>query len=157
MFWLDRVTRSVSLHYLGSQIGTFEIIYPNLLFISQINLFKYLLSTYYVSGNVINNGRHRAPLRCAQEMRRPRPRETRKLPNGHKTPGLVQESWIPFQCYLPQCEKTCWRDFPGSPVVKNLPSKVGDAGSIPDQGTKIPHATGQLSSYATTTEPAHHN
>ena len=32
-------------------------------------------------------------------------------------------------------------DLPGGPVVKNLPPKAGDAGSIPDQGTKIPHAT----------------
>ena len=34
------------------------------------------------------------------------------------------------------------RDFPGGPVVKNLPSNVGDAGSIPGRGTKISHATG---------------
>ena len=36
------------------------------------------------------------------------------------------------------------RDFPGGPVVKNLPSNAGDAGLIPGQGTKIPHAAGQL-------------
>ena len=36
-------------------------------------------------------------------------------------------------------------DFPGGPVVTNLPSNEGDAGSIPGQGTKIPHAAGQLS------------
>ena len=41
--------------------------------------------------------------------------------------------------------------FPGSPVVKNLPSNAGDMGSIPGQGTKIPHAAGQLSPRATTT------
>ena len=59
------------------------------------------------------------------------------------------------------------QDFPGGPVVKNLPSNAGDAGSIPGQETKIPHALGQLilrgnywacmpqldSSLATTTEP----
>ena len=28
-------------------------------------------------------------------------------------------------------------DFPGGPVVKNLPFKAGDDGSIPGQGTKI--------------------
>ena len=33
-----------------------------------------------------------------------------------------------------------YRDFPGGPVVKNLPSNAGDAGSIPVRGTKIPHA-----------------
>ena len=40
-------------------------------------------------------------------------------------------------------------------MVKNPPSNAGDAGSIPGQGTKIPHAAGQLSPSATTTEPAH--
>ena len=44
------------------------------------------------------------------------------------------------------------RDFPGGPVVKNPPYNAGDAGSIPGQGTKIPHAAGQLSRLATTTE-----
>ena len=43
-----------------------------------------------------------------------------------------------------------WRDFPGGPVVKNLPSNTGDVGSIPGWGTKIPHATGQPSLHATT-------
>ena len=43
---------------------------------------------------------------------------------------------------------------PGGPVVKNLPSSTGDAGSIPGQGAKIPHAAGQLSLCATATEPA---
>ena len=46
------------------------------------------------------------------------------------------------------------RDLPGGPVVKNLPSNAGDAGLIPGWGTKIPHAMGQLSSRATTTELA---
>ena len=44
------------------------------------------------------------------------------------------------------------RDFPGSPVVKNPPYNAGDTGSKPGQGTKIPHAAGQLSPRATTTE-----
>ena len=44
------------------------------------------------------------------------------------------------------------RDFPGGPVVKNPPYNAGNAGSIPGQGTKILHATGQLSLRATTTE-----
>ena len=43
-------------------------------------------------------------------------------------------------------------DFPGGPVVKNLPSNAGDAGSIPGWGTKIPHAAGQASLRTTTTE-----
>ena len=37
-------------------------------------------------------------------------------------------------------------------MVKNLPYNAGDAGSIPGQGTKIPHAAGQLSPHATATE-----
>ena len=43
-------------------------------------------------------------------------------------------------------------DFPGGPVVKNLPYNAEDAGSIPGQGTKIPHAVRQLHPRATTTE-----
>ena len=31
-------------------------------------------------------------------------------------------------------------DFPGGPVVKNLPSNTGDMSLIPNRGTKIPHA-----------------
>ena len=37
------------------------------------------------------------------------------------------------------------RDFPGGPVVKTLPSHAWGRGSISGKGTKIPHATGQLS------------
>ena len=32
-------------------------------------------------------------------------------------------------------------DFPGGPVIKNLPSNAGDMGLIPGQRTKIPQAT----------------
>ena len=44
------------------------------------------------------------------------------------------------------------RDFPGGPVVKNLPYSAGDVDSIPGQGTKIPHVAGQISPRTTTTE-----
>ena len=44
-------------------------------------------------------------------------------------------------------------DFPGGPLVKNLPCNTGDMGSIPGGGTKIPQASGQLLS----PEPGHHN
>ena len=44
------------------------------------------------------------------------------------------------------------RDFSGGPVIKNPPYNAGEAGSIPGRGTKIPHAAGQLSLRATTTE-----
>ena len=48
-------------------------------------------------------------------------------------------------------------DFPAGLVVKNPPYNAGDAGLIPGQGTGIPHATGQLSPRATTTELARLN
>ena len=44
------------------------------------------------------------------------------------------------------------RDFSGGPVVKNPLSKAGDVGLIPGQETKIPYATGQLSSCSAATE-----
>ena len=49
------------------------------------------------------------------------------------------------------------RDFPGAPVVKNLPSSAGDAGWIPVWGTKILHVTGQLCPLATITKHRHFN
>ena len=42
-------------------------------------------------------------------------------------------------------------------MVKNPPYNAGDMGSIPGEGTKIPHAAGQLSPRATTIEPTHLN
>ena len=42
---------------------------------------------------------------------------------------------------------------PGGPVVRNLLSNAEDAGLIAGQGTKIPHALGQLSPRAPTAEP----
>ena len=59
------------------------------------------------------------------------------------------------QINLDSTWKSETRDFPGGPVVKNLPSNVGDAGLIPGRGTKIPHAVGQLSLRAP--EPVRHN
>ena len=44
------------------------------------------------------------------------------------------------------------QDFPGGPMVKNLPYNAGDMGSIPGQGTKIPHAGEQLSWCLTSAE-----
>ena len=43
--------------------------------------------------------------------------------------------------------------LPGGPVLKNQSSNAKDISSIPGWGTKIPHATGQQTSCATTTEP----
>ena len=47
-------------------------------------------------------------------------------------------------------------DFLGSPVINNPPSNAGDVGLIPGRGTKIPHATEQLSQNTVTAEPSHH-
>ena len=38
-----------------------------------------------------------------------------------------------------------FRVFPGGPMVENPTCNIGDIGSIPSRGTKIPHAVGQLS------------
>ena len=64
---------------------------------------------------------------------------------GQQQVGRAEADFIP---------KSGMGDFTDlSPVVTNLPSSVRDAGSIPGWGTKIPHATGQLSPCAATTEP----
>ena len=44
------------------------------------------------------------------------------------------------------------KDFTGGPVVKNPPPNVEDVALIPGQGTKIPHAVGQLSLCTTNRE-----
>ena len=47
--------------------------------------------------------------------------------------------------------KNVWMGgFSGGSVVKNPPCNVEDMGSIPDWGTKIPHAEEQLSPWAKT-------
>ena len=53
-------------------------------------------------------------------------------------------------CSLTKKNNNNNRNFPGGPVVKNPPSNAGDVGSIPGPGSKIPHATEQLSPYITT-------
>ena len=50
------------------------------------------------------------------------------------------------------------RDFPGGPVVKNLPCNARDTGLIPGQRTPKSHMPEeQLSLQARTTEPEHHS
>ena len=49
--------------------------------------------------------------------------------------------------------RNLYRDFSGGPVVKNLPYNAGNTSSIPGRGTKIPHATGQLSLRAAAKKP----
>ena len=47
------------------------------------------------------------------------------------------------------------RDLLGGPGVKNPPSNAGDAGFVPGQGTKIPHASGQRSPCAIARKSLH--
>ena len=42
-------------------------------------------------------------------------------------------------------------------MVKNSPCNAGDAGLIPGQGTKMPHAREQLTPCTATKEPEHHS
>ena len=56
-------------------------------------------------------------------------------------------SFYHFYCFI-CCNSINIKNF-SSPVVKNLPCNAGDVGLIPSEGTKIPHASGQLSPLAT--------
>ena len=47
-------------------------------------------------------------------------------------------------------------DFPGAPMVKNLPCNVEDKGSISSEEAKIPQAVDQLSPHAATRNFRHH-
>ena len=63
---------------------------------------------------------------------------------------------------VPECEvvpesELRQGDFPGGPVVKNLPSNAGNTGLIPGRGTKILHIVGQLNLCATTREAVPYN
>ena len=69
------------------------------------------------------------------------------LASGSSGHSLVCDSIAPT--FIWHC-----RDFPGGPVVKNSPSNAGYVRFSPGQGTKIPHAAGQLSSRAL--EPVRH-
>ena len=46
-----------------------------------------------------------------------------------------------------------FRDAPGGPLAKNRPCGAGHVGTIPGQGTRNPHAAGQLGPHTTTAEP----
>ena len=52
-------------------------------------------------------------------------------------------------------EVSFW-NFSGGLLVENLPSSAGDVGSVPNQGSMIPHATERLS-VCTTRKSAHRN
>ena len=59
----------------------------------------------------------------------------------HSTPNTLSRSSMHFVEL-----KMKFRDFPGGPVDKNPPANAGDPSLFPGPGTRIPHATGQLSS-----------
>ena len=62
----------------------------------------------------------------------------------HKVNKLLRDSpsaQLPFRVvsnYL--CKNGCLRDLPDGPAFGSLPSNPGAAGSIPGQGTQIPHS-----------------
>ena len=61
---------------------------------------------------------------------------------------------IPCPCPRRKVNQIPWLyDFPGDPMVKNLPANAADKGSIPGWGSKMPYAVGPLSPHATVTEP----
>ena len=61
-------------------------------------------------------------------------------------PARLLHPWdFPGKNTLVTATKTSFWDFCSSPMVKNSPSNTGEAGLIPGQETKIPHAEGQLS------------
>ena len=60
----------------------------------------------------------------------------------------MEISWC-FNLYLNEYR---W-DFPGGPVVKNMPRNARSVGSVPGRGTKVTHALRQLSLQDATTEP----
>ena len=59
---------------------------------------------------------------------------TKGLCRKHVITSKKADLFISHRAYKARGSGTC-----GSPVVKNLPASVGDADSIPGQGTKIPH------------------
>ena len=67
--------------------------------------------------------------------------------------------YIVHQLYLELFEKikNASEGFPGGPVVKNPLWNLGNTGSIPGQGTKVPQTTEQLSLSTATSGSVHHN
>ena len=71
--------------------------------------------------------------------------------SGMAGPGLGESSKaVSLGIKFKSAWKTINKDFPSGPMVKNPSSDAQDVGSIPGWGTKIPHATGQLSLCAST-------
>ena len=65
--------------------------------------------------------------------------------SSRKNKSILQTlkiTWKTPSSYIWLCDDTRLQGFPGGPLVETLPSNVGDMGSIPGWGTKIPHAVG---------------
>ena len=56
--------------------------------------------------------------------------------------AFLRKCWI-IRINVPCKGFKSW-DFLGGPFLKNPPPKAGDMGLVPDLGTKILHASGQL-------------
>ena len=61
---------------------------------------------------------------------------------------------VTVENYVAKANKANLRGIPGGPVVRNLSSNAGGAGSIPDLRTKVPHVMGRLRLHAL--EPLNH-
>ena len=64
--------------------------------------------------------------------------------------GLTLKNLRCLTCFFPLDQDP--GDFPGGPVVESLPCNAGDVGLILGQGTRVPHAVGQLSPCTAITE-----
>ena len=64
---------------------------------------------------------------------------------------LIGATWTKSEAY----KYLEMEDLPGGPVVKNPPSDAGDAGLIPGQAPKVPHAVGQLNPHTAAIELEH--
>ena len=71
------------------------------------------------------------------------------LSGGRVNPIPVTPWWLDMDVLI--SKKNHFQGFPSGSVVKNLPANAGDTGSVPDPG-RFPHATEQLSPWATTSE-----
>ena len=66
-------------------------------------------------------------------------RSLMKCPPLSHSPFLTHRTRKSWESALATFKSAFSQDFPGGPVVKNLPCNSGGEGSIPGQGTKIPH------------------
>ena len=86
-------------------------------------------------------------------MKPPAPQEILVFLKGQLPLPSPTWGWdVPAWLWFPETKVDVFWDFPGGPVIKNPPCNTGDVGLIPSLGTKIPHASEQLSLCTTTRE-----